>query len=110
MWLPAGIAIPFFNSSGDLIRLRIRQEKHDPRFGKYIIIPGSSSQYFIYPGYDKLKPTAVVESELDGWLIWQECGDLVNVLAIGNDSNKPESISKPAVGTSVWPFLYPTPE
>ncbi len=105
-WIAAGIIIPYFEN-GNLVRLRSRQEDYNPKFGKYIMSTGSSSTYFIYPDFEPfIKPALVIESELDGWLIWQECKDLVNVVATGSSNNytceKSDYSIKNCSGVYVW--------
>ncbi len=88
VWIPEGLIIPYFKND-KVARLRIRQNKpiSDDR---YIIAPGSFTGYFQYPGIVPGRSSIVVEAELDGWLIWQEAGDLINVFAIGNSSARPD--------------------
>ncbi len=100
IWVPRGILVPFFEpETGKLIRLRIRQDK--PISGdRYILVAGSSTRYFTYPDLsetknqsnaDPTKNSFLVESELDGWLCWQNFGDLSQIYAIGNSTARPDS-------------------
>jgi hypothetical protein len=86
VWIPAGLIIPCF-SDGELCRLRVR------RFfpgdgGRYIVIPGSSSRPLSL-GLSKAV-ICIVESELDGFLLWQEAGEMVGVVALGAARMKPD--------------------
>ena len=91
VWIPDGIIIPYFDHVG-LKRIRVRNANP---FGKnrYVLVTGGTTEYFIYPGGCNSKITVVVESELDGWLVWQEAGDIVNVMAAGNSSTRPDQAS-----------------
>lgn len=85
LWLPAGIVIPYF-SGGKVARLRIRRNEGEPRYyvvsGSYMgpMILNKNREVFI-----------IVESELDAFLLWQECGDLAGVVALGNAQSKPDT-------------------
>ena len=89
LWLPAGLVIPLWEH-GKVVRLRIRRS--DPGTGpRYVITGGSSMQPMIFsPG---LKIFTLVESELDGFLIWQEAGDLTGVISLGSAAIKPDKTS-----------------
>jgi hypothetical protein len=86
LWIPAGLLIPLQNQGG-VVRLRIRRT--DPGEGpRYIIVSGSSVAPMIWGA--EMKVLTVVESELDGLLVWQESGDLTGVIAMGNAAIKPD--------------------
>jgi DNA primase len=86
-WLPAGLVIPFA-MQGKVQRLRIRRS--DPGDGnRYIIVSGSSMGPMIL-GNTQAKAAIVVESELDAILLWQEVGDLCDVIALGSAQAKPD--------------------
>jgi hypothetical protein len=96
LWIPAGLVIPLAptlnqeaqtpNQSG-VIRLRIR--RNEPGDGpRYVIVSGSSMAPMLW-GADS-KVLTIVESELDGLLIWQEAFDLTGVVAMGNAAIKPD--------------------
>jgi len=89
VWIPAGFSIPFFNKDGELARIRVRQERSDFG-GKYIIIAGSKTNFYEFEKQPKQLPIAVFESEFDAILVNQEAGDIIQVFAIGNDTNKPD--------------------
>lgn len=103
VWIPSGILIPEFKNN-KVIRIRIRQEKPANNTGRYIIVKGSATNFFNYQDHlaqteqkDKYdsdtttKPWMAVESELCGWLLQQECGDLVNIFAVGSSSARPDT-------------------
>lgn len=86
LWLPAGVVIPYF-INGKVARVRIRrQEAVKDRYwnvsGSYMgpMVLGPERDVFI-----------VVESELDGFLLWQDCGDMAGVVALGNAQSKPDT-------------------
>ncbi len=104
IWIPAGLIIPQFYH-GKLIRLRIRQENPVTQ-DRFIMAGGSAMGYFDYESHLGLsmmeistsnKPVFITEAELDGWLVWQEAGDIVNVRAIGNVSARPDIESDQAI-------------
>ena len=83
LWLPMGLVIPLLSSS-QVLRLRIRRPDGDLR---YFVVPGSSRE----PLLTRADAAAyvVVESELDAICLDSLAGDLVGVVAMGNDSAKP---------------------
>lgn len=86
LWLPAGLVIPC-ESNGNVVRLRIRKSK--PGDGRrYIIVPGSDSCCMIWGTFKTIK--VIVESELDGLLLYQEACDLVGTVALGSAQAKPD--------------------
>jgi hypothetical protein len=86
-WIPAGLVIPFF-VGGAVHRLRVRRT--EPGNGpRYITVAGSCMAPMSW-GHDKAG-VAVVESELDGLLLNQEASDLCAVVALGNDTAKPDT-------------------
>jgi DNA primase len=81
VWTPPGIVIPHRNSEID--RLRVRRND-----GSYIIVTGSSSAPMVWDNsHDSY---VIVESELDGILLSQEAGDLINVIALGSVNIRPD--------------------
>ena len=86
IWIPAGLIIPCF-SDGELCRLRVRRFSPGDG-GRYIVIPGSSSRPLSL-GLTKAV-ICIVESELDGFLLWQEAGEMVGVVALGAARMKPD--------------------
>ena len=92
LWLPRGIVIPALD--GKLIhRLRIRLSPEESERTKawtaggkgirYIEVSGSGAEPLLLLGKGG-EAWAVVESELDAYLIYQESGDLVNVMGLGS--------------------------
>jgi len=91
LWLPTGLVIPWL-VDGQLHRLRIRRETGDPR---YFVVPGSGRSAVI----SRMDAAAyvVVESELDAILLDAVAGDLVGVVAQGNSTARPDSITMPVL-------------
>jgi len=87
IWVPAGIVIPLFKGV-ELCRLRIRR-LNALAGKKYIFIPGGSAAPMVLK--NKLKVTMIVESEFDAMLINQEAGDIVNIIALGTVSMRPDT-------------------
>jgi DNA primase len=86
LWLPAGVVIPYL-IGGKVARVRIRRtEAVKDRYwnvsGSYMgpMVLGPERDIFI-----------VVESELDGFLLWQDCGDMAGVIALGNAQTRPDT-------------------
>lgn len=89
IWIPAGIIIPMFHL-GRVVRLRIRQA-NPKKSDRYILVAGSATAYLQHTQeFNQAIPAIVVESELDGWLIHQSAGQLVNTFSIGNSSARPD--------------------
>ncbi len=84
LWLPAGLVIPIFEA-GQVVQLRIRRPapEHGPR---YYVVPGSSRQPLVTRSAEAY---VIVESGLDAILLDGVAGDLVGVVALGNDTIKP---------------------
>ena len=82
--IPRGLIIPLFSFDRRVIRLRIRQAGSLP----YVILAGSDATTPMIWVTGK-KFIIIVESELDGLLIHQEAGDIVDVMAIGTAQAKP---------------------
>lgn len=94
VWLPAGLFIPCFDKEGRIIRLRVRRP--DPVDGpRYVMVPGSSSVPMTW-GLD-MKLLVLVESELDGLLLFQEAGDLAGVVALGSAQLRPDKVTHTAI-------------
>jgi len=74
-----------------VIRIRIRQPVGMP---KYYVVPGGTTMpqplMLLQSTWPGIHPAVVItESELDALLVWQEVGDLVNVIALGSSSARP---------------------
>jgi DNA primase len=84
LWFPKGLTIPLFQGN-KVVRLRIRRPEGDPR---YFLLKGSSTAAMML--HQERRAVVVVESELDAMLLWQEVGELVDVLCLGNVSTRPD--------------------
>ena len=92
LWLPAGLVIPCWDRDR-LIRLRIRRvSASEPR---YVVVSGSAMAPMSY--IQNQKTIMVVESELDAILIHQEAGDIVDVVALGSVSARPDVFTHEAL-------------
>lgn len=96
LWIPAGLVIPLApfpkqeaqaqNQDG-VVRLRVRRS--DPGDGpRYVIVSGSSMAPLVLKSEKNI--FTIVESELDGWLTWQEAADLTGIIAMGAANMKPD--------------------
>ncbi len=85
-WIPRGLTIPLCQEN-QVLRVRVRRPKSDgdPR---YYLLRGSDTKAMIL-GINK-SVSVLVESELDGMLLHQEAGDLVNVISLGNAQTRPD--------------------
>ncbi|BDD88726.1 hypothetical protein [Desulfofustis limnaeus] len=84
LWFPAGLVIPIFDG-GRVVQVRIRRPAPE-RGPRYYVVPGSSRQPLITRDAEAY---VVVESGLDAILLDGVAGDLVGVVALGNDTSKP---------------------
>jgi len=86
LWFPRGLSIPLCHGD-QVLRVRIRRPKSDgdPR---YYLLRGSDTRAMVL-STDK-SVSVLVESELDALLLYQEAGDLVNVVALGNAQTRPD--------------------
>ncbi len=73
---------------GRVVRLRIRRPEGDPR---YVIVPGSFMAPMLWP--TEIRLAVIVESELDGLLLYQEAGDMMNVVALGSAQGRPDNVT-----------------
>lgn len=86
LWLPAGLVIPFLHEGG-VTRLKVRRlGKSEPR---YVHVAGGSMATMTLDGPDSC--LVVVESELDGLLLWQEAGDMTGVVILGSAQARPDA-------------------
>jgi DNA primase len=85
LWLPRGILIPYFIKNIPN-RIRIRTENTNSR---YVNLTGSNMSCMHWHSSEE-KIIVVVESELDGCLIFQEAGDLISIIALGNAQSRPD--------------------
>jgi hypothetical protein len=87
LWLPGGLIIPYlFND--EILRLRVRRFGNADRWGRYIVVSGSSTIPMQFPGINSV--FLVVESELDGLLISQDVSELTCVIALGSSQIRPD--------------------
>jgi hypothetical protein len=94
VWLPKGYLIPQYDQAGELTMLQIRME--DLLTGskmRYYPVKGSTVTPMVIMPEPALTPErtawAIVESRLDAFLIAHHAGDLVGVMAQGNNSANP---------------------
>jgi hypothetical protein len=83
LWLPLGLVIPVL-ADCLVVQLRIRRPEGDLR---YFVVPGSNRAPLVTRR--DAEAYVVVESGLDAILLDGLAGDLVGVVAMGNDSAKP---------------------
>ncbi|MEM4721690.1 MAG: primase-helicase zinc-binding domain-containing protein [Candidatus Methanomethylicaceae archaeon] len=96
LWLPRGLVIPYCQA-GAILRIRFRRfgADGDPR---YYLLKGSNTRAMIW---NPTQPVmVVVESELDGMLLFQEAGDAAGVVALGNAQARPDSSAYPILNQS----------
>ena len=84
LWIPAGLVIPMIRG-GRVIRLRIRRPEGEPR---YVVVSGSFMGPMLWT--TQIRLAVIVESELDGLLLYQEAGDMMNVVALGSAQGRPD--------------------
>ena len=85
--------IPVYRKSG-IVNLKIRCISNAD--SKYHQVKGSDQRCLILG--DGAKPLVIVESDLDGYLIWQEAKKMVNVLALGGVNSPIDDESKDYIG------------
>jgi len=88
VWTPAGLTIPLIDNQGQVIRIRIRRTVTDS-YGRYVNVAGSGMGPMVR--WTDQQAVAIVESELDGLLVQQECGDLIGTVAMGSAQAKPDT-------------------
>jgi DNA primase len=96
IWLPKGLIIPHC-LAGHILRIRLRRPRTvgDPR---YYLVRGSDTRAMVWGLVHQV--FVVVESELDGMLLYQEAGDLAGVVALGNAQSRPDEESIDLFGRS----------
>lgn len=108
LWIPAGLVIPCLDGNR-ILRLRVRRSEGEP---KYYVVPGSAwnpAPMLTIPGQWPGPHRAVVacEAELDAMLIAQEAGDLVDVLAVGSATARPEDArAREFIQEAAWIGLW----
>lgn len=95
LWLPAGIVIPFFDADGHPDRIRIRRPRVKEGECRYYWVPGSGDDVPVL-GADA-RAFAVVESDLDAFLVHWHAGDLVGAIPLGTCSAKPKETALAAL-------------
>lgn len=88
LWIPRGLVIPL-RDKNKIERIRVRRFQSDD-WGRYILIPGSDTKVMCLKGKNPDR-WLVVESELDAILVYQEAGDLVSIMALGNAQIRPDT-------------------
>lgn len=91
LWLPHGLVLPVFDASGTPARIKFRRPKPGKDEPKYLYLPSEPKNTAPLVITGEGAAWIVVESELDGLLLAQEAGDLVNVLALGSASLRPDA-------------------
>jgi DNA primase len=86
LWIPSGLIIPYVQGE-EIFRLRVRRPEPDVE-PKYYLLPGSDTRPMRWPGKNKIY--IVIESELDGLLLWQEASDLTGIIALGSAQKRPD--------------------
>ncbi len=95
LYFPPGLIIPHFcRETGKPLSIRIRRSDPDEygKFGKYYVLPGSSSQPMIInqiKPWPETDPVIVIESELDGVLLAQEANNPFTFISMGSAQIKP---------------------
>ena len=94
VWLPKGYLIPQWNLAGHLTMLQVRMEDLLPNNKmRYYPVKGSTVTPMIISPRPALPPQrtawVIVESRLDAVLIAFYVGDIVGVIALGNNSANP---------------------
>jgi len=85
--LPKGLTIPFCPAKA-VIRLRVRQPEIPPAGNRYWNVSGSAMQPMML--WQNQQAVVILESELDGLLVHQECRDIVGVVSLGSAALKPD--------------------
>lgn len=93
VWIPKGLCIPVIGFQGHIYRVKIRVADPGPNRPKYIPIPQAekNTSPMILESRAGHRAWQVVESELDALLLAQEAGHLVNVVAMGSASYRPDA-------------------
>ena len=89
LWAPKGIVIPMFIGA-EVVKVKFRRAILGPgEKDRYIPIAGGSKSSMIFKG-ESIRVVSIVESELDGMLIWQRAKDLVTCIALGSAQARPD--------------------
>jgi DNA primase len=109
LWVPRGIVIPCF-ADKVLWYIKVRRpvpaapaydrERHGPKYQQ--VIGGKAALFGVGHLVGK-RVVVICEGELDAVLLWQEAGDLVDVVAIGSKGTKPaRSFLAHITGAEFW--------
>jgi hypothetical protein len=91
LWIPRGLVLPVLDASGLPARIKFRRPNPRENEPKYLYLPSTPRNAAPLVITGMAAAWIVVESELDGLLLAQEAGDLVNVLALGSASLRPDA-------------------
>lgn len=91
IWIPKGIVIPTTESTGAVIRLKIRRDDWQPqdKISKYVVVSGSMQGMNLVGDRDK-RVMAVVESELDAYSLHHKVKDFAFVVSVGSNTKNPD--------------------
>jgi len=103
LWLPHGLVLPVLDASGNPARIKFRRPNPGKDEPKYLYLPSEPKNTAPLSITGTAAAWIVVESELDGLLLAQEAGDLVNVLALGSASLRPDAAAHARLETA--PFI-----
>jgi len=103
LWIPHGLVLPVLDASGQVARIKFRLAKPRKDQPKYIFLASEPKNTAPLVAVGQARPWVVVESELDGMLLAQEAGELVNVLALGSASLRPDAEAHAALTAA--PFI-----
>ncbi|EFL50929.1 zinc finger CHC2-family protein [Solidesulfovibrio fructosivorans JJ]] len=91
LWLPHGLVLPVLDDAGRPARIKFRRPSPRENEPKYLYLPSEPKNTAPLVITGTAAAWIVVESELDGLLLAQEAGDMVNVLALGSASLRPDA-------------------
>jgi len=104
VYLPRGVVIPW-TVGGDVwhVKVRLFETWKGREAPKYIRAKGGTPTLFGLDHVEGKRVVVICEGELDAALLWQEAGDLVDVVAIGTKGAKaePRGLAH-LVGASRW--------
>lgn len=105
LWIPKGYLIPQWNLEKQITMLQARMDELIPgNKMRYYPVKGSTVTPMIIPPHPSLPPErtawVIVESRLDALLIARYIGDLVGVMAQGNNSANPCPEAMPLLDAS----------
>jgi DNA primase len=99
LWIPGGIVIPCF-VGGVLWYVKVRRLDSEP---KYMHVEGGKSALYGIDALDGKRVVVICEGELDTVLLWQEAGDLVDVVGVGSAQTRPDpSFLIHLLGSTYW--------